>query len=148
MGLATMELVSQYWGWSSLLQPSAVTHGCMSAVACWLCLKPPSHCVVGVTCETGRYFPVANADFCSTDSLDIQFWANLCVVEITSSECLSEVQTLLNCPSKITLARSFQGREAQTFIDFLDQVIQLCPPGLLDRELILPNIGPYAVTSQ
>ena len=43
-------------------------------------------------------------------------------MEITSSECLSEVQFLLNCPSKITFARSFCGNEAQTFIDFLDRV--------------------------
>ena len=66
--------------------------------------------------------PIADADQCLMDSLDIQFWTNLYSVEITSSECLSEVQSLLGCPSKIAHARSFRGREAQMFVDFLDQV--------------------------
>ena len=57
-----------------------------------------------------------------TKSLDMQFWANIYSMEITSNECLSKVQSLLSCPSKIAAARSFQGDEAQTFIDFLDRV--------------------------
>ena len=46
-------------------------------------------------------------------------------MEITSSECLSEVQSLLASPSKIIFARSLCGSEAQKFIDFLDQVRDL-----------------------
>ena len=57
-----------------------------------------------------------------TESLDVQFWANIYSTEITSNECLSKVQALLSCPSKIAVARSFQGDEARTFIDFLDRV--------------------------
>ena len=52
----------------------------------------------------------------------MQFWANIYSTDITSSECLSEVLSLLNCPSRIAVARSLQGSEAQTFIDFLDRV--------------------------
>jgi len=33
-----------------------------------------------------------------------------------------KVRTLLSCRSSMNVARSFQGNEAQTFIDFLDQV--------------------------
>ncbi|KAF9783904.1 kinase-like domain-containing protein [Thelephora terrestris] len=56
-------------------------------------------------------------------SHNTRFWSNLRSVEITSRECLSEVQSLLTCLSKIALARSFRGREAQEFIDFLNQVL-------------------------
>lgn len=45
-------------------------------------------------------------------------------MDITSSACLSEVQSLLDSRPKITLVRSFQATEAQRFIDFLDQVSQ------------------------
>ncbi|KAF9783953.1 hypothetical protein BJ322DRAFT_1109806 [Thelephora terrestris] len=55
--------------------------------------------------------------------INIPFWTNICFVEITSDECLSEVESLLSCPSKIAIARSFRGSEAQTFVDFLDQVL-------------------------
>lgn len=56
------------------------------------------------------------------ESLDTQYWAAIYSMEITSSSCLSEVESLLNCPSKIALVRGLQGSEAQAFIDFLDQV--------------------------
>ncbi|KAF9645203.1 kinase-like protein [Thelephora ganbajun] len=56
-------------------------------------------------------------------SSDAQFWANLYTMEVTSNDCLSKLRTLLRCPSKVTIARSFQGNEAQIFIDFLDQVL-------------------------
>lgn len=56
------------------------------------------------------------------ESTDIQFRSNIYSSEATSSESLSEVQSLLCCPTKITIARSLQGTEAQTFIDFLDRV--------------------------
>jgi hypothetical protein len=54
--------------------------------------------------------------------LDMQFWANIYSTEITSNECLSEVLSLLSCPSRIAVARSLRENEAQTFIDFLDRV--------------------------
>ncbi|KAF9647138.1 kinase-like protein [Thelephora ganbajun] len=57
------------------------------------------------------------------DSLDVQFWTNIYSMEITSNECLSEVRYLLNCPSKIALSKRFRGNDAQTFIEFLDQVL-------------------------
>lgn len=63
-----------------------------------------------------------------TQSLDTQFWANIYSNKITSDECLSEVRSLLSCPSKIVVVRNFLGDEAQTFIDFLDQVSKLCAP--------------------
>ena len=53
---------------------------------------------------------------------DTQFWSSIYSLEIASNECLKEVRSLLNCPTKITVARSFRGHEAQTIIDFLDRV--------------------------
>lgn len=53
---------------------------------------------------------------------DVPFWANIYTMEITSDECLTEVQSLLSCPSNVNVARSFRGTEAQTLVDFLDQV--------------------------
>ena len=53
---------------------------------------------------------------------DVQFWANIYSVKITSDECLTKVQSLLTRRSNMNVARSFQGNEAQTFIDFLDRV--------------------------
>jgi len=64
------------------------------------------------------------------ESLDVQFSTNIYSMEVTSNECLSEIRSLLSCPSKITVARSFQGNEAQTFIDFLDRVSKPCVPCL------------------
>jgi len=61
-----------------------------------------------------------------TELLDTQFWTSIYSSEITSNECTSGVQSLLNCPSKITVARSFRGADAQKFIDFLDRVSKLC----------------------
>ncbi|KAF9651759.1 kinase-like protein [Thelephora ganbajun] len=58
---------------------------------------------------------------CEAGPTDTQFWANFYTVEITSDECLSEVGSLLNCSSKITVARSLRGNEAQAFVDFLDR---------------------------
>lgn len=57
------------------------------------------------------------------DPSDVQsFWTNIHASDIGSSEHLSEVQSLLNSPSTVALARSYQGREAQSFIDYLHQV--------------------------
>jgi len=48
-------------------------------------------------------------------------------MEVTSDEYLSEVRSLLNCPSKITRVRNLRGDEAQMFIDSLDRVSKLGP---------------------
>ena len=66
--------------------------------------------------------------------LDTQLWANIYSAEITSSEYLSKIRSLFNCPSKIAAARSLRGNEAQTFIDFLDQAS-------LSRGPCLDNLG-------
>ena len=55
-------------------------------------------------------------------SLDMQFWTDIFSMEITSNECLTKVRSLLSCPFKISVARSFRENEAKTFIDFLDRV--------------------------
>jgi len=60
------------------------------------------------------------------ESSGTQFWSDLYSIEVTSDECLAKVQTLLSSQSSINIIRSFEGNEAQTFIDFLDQVSGLC----------------------
>ena len=65
-------------------------------------------------------------------------------MEITSDECISEVKSLLNCPSKVATARSLQGVEAQTLIDLLDKVrtpTMSCPKNLTHQT------GAYAIVS-
>ena len=57
-----------------------------------------------------------------TDSFDVQFWTNIRSLDIDSREYILGVQSLLNSPSKITLARSLKGAKAQMFTNFLDQV--------------------------
>ena len=57
-----------------------------------------------------------------TESLELQSWANIYSMEITSEECLMGVKHLLSCPSTINTVRGFQGQEAQMFADFLDRV--------------------------
>ena len=59
---------------------------------------------------------------------DTQFWDNFYAADITSNERVSKVWTLLSCSSKIAVARTFRGIEAQTFIDFLDPVSNSCAP--------------------
>jgi hypothetical protein len=54
--------------------------------------------------------------------LDMQFWANIYSSESSSDDCLPTIRSLLSCPTNITVARSFQGDEAQRLIDFLDRV--------------------------
>ena len=56
------------------------------------------------------------------EPLDIQHSANNYSIEVTSNECISEVQSLLSSPLKIALARIIQGNNAQTLIDSLDCV--------------------------
>jgi hypothetical protein len=72
------------------------------------------------------------------ESSDSQFWANIYSTEITSSECLPKIWSLFSCPSKIAVARSFQGNEAQTFIDFMDRVSKSRAP-CLGNLLISPR---------
>ncbi|KAF9777894.1 kinase-like domain-containing protein [Thelephora terrestris] len=62
---------------------------------------------------------------CEAGPSDARFWDNLCTSETSSNElCLSRARSLLSCPTKITVARSFQGKEAQRLIDFLDRVLE------------------------
>jgi hypothetical protein len=46
-------------------------------------------------------------------------------VDITSTEGLSNVSTLVHSPSKIAVARSFRGDKAQSFINLIDRVSDL-----------------------
>ena len=57
---------------------------------------------------------------------DMQLWANIRPSEIPPNQCLSAIRSLLNCPTNITVARSFQGDEAQRLINFLDRVSKPC----------------------
>lgn len=59
------------------------------------------------------------------ESLDTQVWADVCSMEINSNECISKVRSLLSCRSGMIVARSFNGNEARTFVDFLDRVSKL-----------------------
>jgi len=73
-----------------------------------------------------------------TEPLDLQFWTNIYSMEVASTECLSRVQSLLTCPSKITVARSFRGNQAKMFVDFLDRVSEyhaLCLDYLAEHEM-------------
>ena len=64
-------------------------------------------------------------DYRLMESLDVQLWANIHSMDITSEECLTKVRSLLSCRSNMNVARSLQGEEAQAFIDFLDRVSKL-----------------------
>ena len=84
----------------------------------------------------------------------MRLWPKIYSMGITSNECLTEVRSLLSCPSGMNLVRNFRGNEAQTFVDFLDQVSKSCCAGI---SLVLPalrdyimalNAGSCAVTSQ
>ena len=56
------------------------------------------------------------------EPLDVKYSANIHSMKITSNECISEVQSLLSCPLKISRTRSIQGNQAQSFVDSLDRV--------------------------
>ena len=58
---------------------------------------------------------------------------NTNTTEVASNESLTGVRSLLSCRFNVSVVRGFQGSEAQTFVDFLDQVSKLCVP------LSLPN---------
>lgn len=92
---------------------------------------------MNMACEAG---PSSQRSAGSLVSLDPQFWSDLYTLEITSDECLSKVRSLLNCPSKIAVARSFQGNGAGTFVNFLDQVSEVrtsCPNNLKPQIQVL-----------
>lgn len=83
-----------------------------------------------MTCEEDRSSPPPlpcpqRVDSWSIDPFDAQFRPNIYSLNIDSRECLSEVQSLLNSPSNVALASSFQGREAQSLIH---QVSHSCRP--------------------
>ena len=61
-------------------------------------------------------------------SLDVQFWSNIYSLEVPPNESLSKVLSLLSCPAKIAVARSFRGNEAQKLVDFLDRVRKFSAP--------------------
>lgn len=70
-------------------------------------------------------FSLTRDRYLTCQSPDAQPWSGLYNLEITSEDCLSEVRSLLNSPSKISVARNFQGPEAQSLVDFLDRVGEL-----------------------
>jgi len=75
-------------------------------------------------------FPSPWIDHQLIEPPDMQLWANIYTMEITSDECLTEVRSLLNCRSNVNVVRSLRGNDAQTFIDFLDKVSRSCTPYL------------------
>jgi hypothetical protein len=56
-----------------------------------------------------------------TQTLDALFWDAIFSMDITSTEGLSKISTLIHSPSKITAARSLRGDDAQRVIDLTDQ---------------------------
>ena len=83
-----------------------------------------------MSCEPGppgtlSLLPLGRVDHLVRLATAPWFWEIIYSLEITSNECLSEVRSLLNCPSKIAVARNFRGSEAQAFVDFLDKVSRL-----------------------
>jgi hypothetical protein len=82
-----------------------------------------------------------------TQVLDALFWNTILSTDITSAGDLSNVSTLVHSPSKIAMARSLQGDDAQRMIDLIDRVSDShrCPPGrmplLMIRQLLtLPHL--------
>ena len=82
-----------------------------------------------------------------TQTLDALFWDTIFSTDITSAEDLSNVSTLVHSPSKITVARSLQGDNAQRMIDLIDQVSdsRRCPRGrtpllTIKQLLTLPHL--------
>ena len=57
-----------------------------------------------------------------TQILDALFWDAIFSMDITSTEGLSRMSTLIHSPSKITTARSLQGDDAQRLINLIDRV--------------------------
>ena len=111
-------------------QPNTEIRGIYKVIPRGFPLHPP----VNMSCETGSRTPLflhpQRADDRQIDSPDVPFWANMQSADIDWSDCLSEVQSLLNSPSKLTLTRSFEGTNAQMFINLLDHVScsrPLCP---------------------
>ena len=87
-------------------------------------------------CESGFSPPSSATDRPSAYSRlpDTQLCSDLYALEVTSNECLSEVRSLLSCPSKVSAVRSLQGSQAETFVEFLDRVCELCRSCFRDLE--------------
>jgi len=62
--------------------------------------------------------------------LGVPFPTNIHPIEVTLTERIPEVKSLLSCSFKINLAMSIQKNEAQKLVDFLDQVCRSCVPCL------------------
>lgn len=77
------------------------------------------------------------------ESLDTRFWSYLYSIEVSSDECLAKVQALVSNRSSIIVIRSFKGNEAETFINFLDQVSKLCVQCFDDLKALI--VGSCAV---
>lgn len=77
----------------------------------------------------------------------MQFCSDLYALEVTSDECLSKVRFLLSCPSEVSAVRDLQGSQAETFIEFLDRVRELCRSCFRDL-LRGPNAGSPATASR
>ena len=60
-----------------------------------------------------------------TQRLDVPFWDTIFSADIASAEGLSNIETLVNSPSEIGVARNLWGDKAQKFIDLIDQVSDL-----------------------
>ena len=72
---------------------------------------------------------------------------NIYTVEIASNESLTGVCSLLSCRSNVDVVRGFQGSEAQTFVDFLDQVSTLSvPPSLSNSAPFRLLHNPFSMT--
>ena len=54
--------------------------------------------------------------------LDALFWDAVFSMDIASAEGLSNISTLVHSPSKITVARSLRGDDAQRLINLIDRV--------------------------
>ena len=76
-----------------------------------------------MSCELGpSSLSSQRMDHPLTKSLEDCLSSDVYALEVASDECVSRVQSLLSCPSKISAARNFQGSQAETFVEFLDRV--------------------------
>ena len=57
-----------------------------------------------------------------TEILDALFWDAIFSMDTSSAEGLSNISILVHSPSKITMARSLQGDDAQRLINLIDRV--------------------------
>ena len=67
---------------------------------------------------------------------DALFWDTIFSIDITPAEGLSNIAILVHSPSKITIARSLRGDQAQTLVDLIDRVSNSGVFSLVPRVLI------------